>query len=108
MLVREIGEFGLIRRLTDLILRPDPRVIVGIGDDAAVVLAGAASLVPVHVGRGHSVGPGDQGRGPGLLPLAAARRQARAADRGRGGAGGAAIAGEARAVNGCALRDGLP
>lgn len=37
MLVREIGEFGLIRRLTDLILRPDPRVIVGIGDDAAVV-----------------------------------------------------------------------
>ncbi len=37
MLVREIGEFGLIRRLAELVSRPDPRVAVGIGDDAAVV-----------------------------------------------------------------------
>lgn len=37
MLVREIGEFGLIRRLRDLVSRSDPSVTVGIGDDAAVV-----------------------------------------------------------------------
>lgn len=44
MRVRELGEFGLIGRLRALIDRPDDRVHVGIGDDAAVV-AGGRSLV---------------------------------------------------------------
>ena len=57
------------------------------GDDAAVVLAGAAALVPVHLGRRGAVEPGDQGRGPGLLPVAPARRQARAAEGAQDSAG---------------------
>lgn len=37
MLVREIGEFGLIHRLRAAVAREDGSVVVGIGDDAAVV-----------------------------------------------------------------------
>ena len=37
MLVRDIGEFGLIERLRPFIAREDPTVRIGIGDDAAVV-----------------------------------------------------------------------
>ncbi len=51
----------------------------------------------------------DEGRGPGLLPVLPARRQARGpAGRGQDGAGEAAAAGEVGAVDGGALRDGLP
>lgn len=35
--LHEIGEFGLIARLKEIVWRADPRVMVGIGDDAAVV-----------------------------------------------------------------------
>ena len=48
-----------------------------VGDDAAVVLAGAAALVPVHLGCRCPVGSGDQSRGPRFLPAPPARRQAR-------------------------------
>jgi integrase len=55
------------------------------------------------------VGPGDEDRGPGLLPVPPARRQARGTPgRGQHGAGEAAVAGEVRAIDSCALRDGLP
>lgn len=37
MKVSNIGEFGLIERLRHLLSEPDPRVIVGIGDDVAVL-----------------------------------------------------------------------
>ena len=37
MKVSEIGEFGLIERLRRLLQEPDPRVMVGIGDDVAVL-----------------------------------------------------------------------
>lgn len=44
MHLRDVGEFGLIARLRALTHREDARVLVGIGDDAAVV-AGANTLV---------------------------------------------------------------
>jgi hypothetical protein len=50
--------------------RAGVRVLAGLagvgpsGDDAAVVLVRAAALVPVLLGGGRPVGPGDQGRGP--------------------------------------------
>ncbi|WP_179122964.1 thiamine-phosphate kinase [Ferroacidibacillus organovorans] len=37
MRLHEIGEFGLIARLKEIVWRTDARVMVGIGDDAAVV-----------------------------------------------------------------------
>jgi thiamine-monophosphate kinase len=37
MKVSTIGEFGLIERLRRFLSKPDPRVIVGIGDDVAVL-----------------------------------------------------------------------
>ncbi len=37
MLVRDVGEFGLIDRLRSIIEKEDPSVLVGIGDDGAVV-----------------------------------------------------------------------
>src|SRR5262249_25942170 len=77
-------------------------------DDAAVVLAGAAALVPVHLGRRGSLEPGDAGRGQGLLPLAPAGRQAPPDDSRAGGAGGSAVRVVVRVVDGGDLRDGLP
>ena len=47
-----------------------------VGDDAAVVWDGPAALVPVLLGGRGGLGPGDPGRGPRFLPLAADRRQA--------------------------------
>ena len=70
------------------------------GDDAAVVWDGSAALVPVLVGGRGGLGPGDSGRGPGFLPLAA----------GRGQAGAAALAvipaGDARGSGGGGRRPG--
>ncbi|MCI0183710.1 MAG: thiamine-phosphate kinase [Acidibacillus sp.] len=37
LFIRELGEFGLIERLSAIVARTDPRVLVNIGDDAAVV-----------------------------------------------------------------------
>jgi thiamine-monophosphate kinase len=37
MLVKEIGEFGLIDRITRLLPLSSPNVVVGIGDDVAVL-----------------------------------------------------------------------
>jgi thiamine-monophosphate kinase len=39
MRVRDLGEFGLIRRIADLLPSPDSGVVVGIGDDVAVLNA---------------------------------------------------------------------
>ena len=48
--LRDIGEFGLIRRIAGKAKRKDKSVLVGIGDDAAVINVGAG-LAPAQKGR---------------------------------------------------------
>jgi|FaiFalDrversion3_1042247.scaffolds.fasta_scaffold00463_2 thiamine-monophosphate kinase len=43
--VGAVGEFGLIQRLAALVGRPQPQLVVGIGDDAAVWRQGDAYLI---------------------------------------------------------------
>ena len=45
--LRDIGEFGLIRRIAGKAKRKDKSVLVGIGDDAAVINVGAG-LAPAQ------------------------------------------------------------
>jgi thiamine-monophosphate kinase len=45
MRVSDIGEFGLIERLAATLGRADPRLVIGIGDDAAVWRAGETYLL---------------------------------------------------------------
>jgi len=45
MRLEEIGEFGLIARLRQRVERPDNRVLVGIGDDAAVIKTAPGELL---------------------------------------------------------------
>ena len=40
MRISELGEFGLIARIAEMVGQPDKDVVVGIGDDAAVVRTG--------------------------------------------------------------------
>ena len=62
------------------------------GADRPLVWHGPAALVPVLVGVGGGLGPGEPGRGPGFLPVAAAGREAGAAALARAGPGiGAAV-----------------
>lgn len=46
MLLRDVGEFGFIERIARLVSH-DPRVVVGIGDDAALLDPGGPGLVAV-------------------------------------------------------------
>lgn len=45
MKIREIGEFGLIERIAGKTIIRDPRVVVGIGDDAAVIEGGEGNYL---------------------------------------------------------------
>lgn len=47
MLLREIGEFGFIDRIAGMVRADDPRVVLGIGDDAALLDLGGPELVAV-------------------------------------------------------------
>ncbi|MCK4325766.1 thiamine-phosphate kinase, partial [bacterium] len=45
MKLKDLGEFGLIKRLADDISINDAQVVAGIGDDAAAIKAGGPKLI---------------------------------------------------------------